>query len=100
LKAEKRTRRINVWLTDAEHKLLLDLATKPRLAEWVRELALGQEPMKKVQKSDPELIRQIALLGNNLNQIARKLNQYEPLAKIEILAELKIISDQMERLSR
>lgn len=46
-------------------------------AVWLRELALNKEvqPQIPMPKCDPELIRSINGIGNNLNQIARKVNQ-------------------------
>ncbi|MCW8966044.1 MAG: MobC family plasmid mobilization relaxosome protein [Candidatus Pacearchaeota archaeon] len=100
MEKEKRTKSIKIRLTPAEHKALLERAKKPRLAEWLRELGLGEKPKKSAPKIDPKLIRELGLIGNNLNQISRRLNSYQPVAKIEILMILKEIRSEIERLSK
>jgi hypothetical protein len=47
---------------------------------------------------DPELLRLLARVGNNLNQIARVVNSGEwgPLQTVEIVAALKKIEQQLE----
>lgn len=96
----KRTKSIKIRVTENEISDLRARSTKPKLAEWMRELCLDQEPRKEIPKADPELIRHLGMIGNNLNQIARKLNSYKPVHQAEILAELKSLSLEMERLSR
>ena len=54
-----------------------------------------KEPKRKYTKVDPNLVFQLSGIGNNLNQIARRLNQKE---KIELLPYLVSIEEQIERL--
>ena len=50
-------------------------------------------------KADPELIRGIALLGNNLNQIARWCNTYKKETEaVEVLFLLLSIQGEMKKL--
>lgn len=56
--------------------------------------------VKKVQKShreytpvDPDLLRQIAIIGNNLNQIARALNKSNATGStIDLIANLSVLT--------
>jgi hypothetical protein len=50
---------------------------------------------KDPKRADPELLRQVAGMGNNLNQIARKLNEGE---KIEVLPHLVNIEAKLDEL--
>ncbi len=98
---EKRSKSIKVRLTQHEHdELMLRGKTKPQLAAWMRELALGEKPKKAVPKVDPELICHLGLIGNNLNQIARKLNTLETFDQIKLLLVLSNIQNEIERLSK
>jgi len=51
------------------------------LAAWLRSLAIGEPLQPKRRRRapfpvvEPELLRQLAGLGNNLNQVARAINQ-------------------------
>jgi len=54
-----------------------------------------KEPKKTYSKVDPNLIRAINAIGNNLNQISRKVNEHQ---KFDVLIELKSIEQQMEQL--
>jgi len=98
---EKRTKEIKIRLTDDEHQRLLERCQRTHLAEWLRELGLGERTPSKRRKLpdvDPQLLRQISGTGNNLNQIARKLNQMESLEaadKIRLLSLLTSIDRQL-----
>jgi len=50
---------------------------------------------KPTPKSDPELIRQISAIGNNLNQISRRVNQGD---KFDVIPHLVAIENQLEQL--
>ncbi|MDW2434307.1 plasmid mobilization relaxosome protein MobC, partial [Escherichia coli] len=39
---EKRTKEIKIRLTDDEHQRLLERSQRTHLAEWLRELGLGE----------------------------------------------------------
>lgn len=82
---EKRTKEIKIRLTDQEHEQLLDRCENTYLAEWLRELGLGRcaTKRKKTPEVDPALLRQVAGIGNNLNQIARRLNQLTGLTPMQ-----------------
>ena len=73
------------------------------LAELIRGLLAGQPPNpdrpairhRPPPKVDPEMIRQVARIGNNLNQIARRCNTGQ---RFEVLAELAEIERELAEL--
>ena len=67
---EKRTKEIKIRLTETEHQRLLDRCDRTHLAEWLRQLGLGEHTSRKRRVPDvaPELLRQVSGIGNNLNQ--------------------------------
>ena len=72
------------------------------LAEWWRRLALGQDVKEKRKRRsppqvDPELLRQLARMGGNLNQIARALNIATKTGNVVDVVELKVLLCSMER---
>ncbi|PAU70306.1 MobC family plasmid mobilization relaxosome protein, partial [Vreelandella alkaliphila] len=82
---------IKVRVTDEEYVALKQRSAKPRLAEWMRETCLdtnGQRKSRSQPRSsaDPALLRQLAGIGNNLNQIARRVNsgQWGPLERVHV----------------
>ncbi|EBF7359507.1 MobC family plasmid mobilization relaxosome protein [Salmonella enterica subsp. enterica serovar Edinburgh] len=92
---EKRTKEIKIRLTDDEHQRLLDRSQRTHLAEWLRELGLGERTpsrRRKLPDVDPQLFRQIVGMGNNLNQIARKLNQMESLRAEDTIRLLSLLT--------
>lgn len=94
---EKRGRTLKVRVTEAEAERLKAEAEEAGISvsELVRKRSLGQEvrqkrkPRKVVHVADPELVRQVARIGNNLNQIARRVNG---LGRIEADALQALIS--------
>ncbi len=88
-----REKEIKIRLSLVEHQKLLDLASPQPLASWIRENALLSRKRRK-PKTDPDLLRQLASIGNNLNQIARSMNMLNlsPAKKIQYLAQLESIS--------
>jgi len=100
----KRTKKIEVRVSEAEYSLLLERKTKTRLAEWVRDTCLGSEPSKKarsIPKVDPALLVALSKIGGNLNQIARHLNMDRTLSaqeKIKVLLELASIEQSLREL--
>ena len=91
---EKRTKEIKIRLTETEHQRLLDRCDRTHLAEWLRQLGLGEHTSRKrgVPEVAPELLRQVSGIGNNLNQIARRLNQTDPLTPAERVSLFAILN--------
>lgn len=73
----KREREIKIRVFESEYQQLLENCPKARLAEWMREYCLGEKPRRsqKPIKLDPILTRQLAGIGNNLNQLAKAVHQ-------------------------
>jgi hypothetical protein len=101
----KRTKEIKIRLTEEEHQELLNRCTKSSLATWMREICLGEKQTKqsKVIEVDSRLLRQLAGIGNNLNQIARLVNQHQykedsTLDRITIVTALASIERELQRL--
>jgi hypothetical protein len=95
---EKRTKEIKIRLTETEHQRLLDRCDRTHLAEWLRQLGLGEHTSRKRRMPDvaPELLRQVSGIGNNLNQIARRLNQTDSLTPSE-RASLLVVLTSLDR---
>lgn len=101
---EKRTRSVKIRLTDEELAILKMHSTRSELARWMREFFLsgGQQDLAATvgggEKSDPELLRQLAAMGNNLNQIARALNNgtWGALDKVAVLTALNRIEQHLK----
>ena len=87
---EKRTKEIKIRLTETEHQRLLDRCDRTHLAEWLRQLGLGEHTSRKRRVPDvaPELLRQVSGIGNNLNQIAKVQNGAGASAKADELERI------------
>ena len=100
----KRQKEIKIRLTDEEHKNLLDRCNTASLASWMRETCLSEKRTKqsKVVEVDPQLLRQLAGIGNNLNQIARIINQQskinEAIDRVAVITALSGIERELQRL--
>ena len=100
---EKRTKEIKIRLTETEHQRLLDRCDRTHLAEWLRQLGLGEHTSRKRRMPGvaPELLRQVSGIGNNLNQIARRLNQLDglnPTERVSLLAVLNSLDRNLGEL--
>lgn len=103
MKKTKRTKEIKIRLTEQEHQALLD-RKKGELAVWIRNTCLEQDipKPKEVRTADPELLRQLARIGGNLNQLARVTNTEQARGDIinllRLTAELATIREQLNEL--
>ena len=97
----KRTKRIEIAVTDEELVALHQRKTKPRLAEWMREVALGEKVNRKqkIKPVDPKLLYEINKIGVNLNQIAHYCNIKKSDANlIEVALLLRSIEQRLRGL--
>ena len=98
----KRTKSIRIRVTDEEHEQLRRRKQQPRLAAWMREhcLAADVAPVHQVARIEPSLLRQLAGIGNNINQIARRVNSsdWTTLDQVKVLAHLVAIERETARL--
>ncbi len=96
---KKRTKRLEIALSEDEYNALLERKTKARLAEWVREVALEQQPKRQPKVIDPTLLFELNRIGVNLNQIARQCNSQRPsIDLVSVLAELRAIEKNLKAL--
>ncbi|MCP6484568.1 MobC family plasmid mobilization relaxosome protein, partial [Klebsiella pneumoniae] len=69
---------------------------------WMRETCLDTRPARSLRLPSigPVLLRQLAGMGNNLNQIARKINggQWSGADRVQVVAALMAIDAELERL--
>ena len=99
-----RTKAVIIRCTEAEHAQLHANKQRSELARWLRELGLSQASSNREHvpqpKLPPEVLRFMAGIGNNLNQIARRVNSGEwgPLDRLRIIAELSAIGRELEEL--
>ena len=98
---EKRTKEIKIRLTEEEHSALLARCPSPKLAEWMRETCLDirKPKARKIPLVDPQLLRALAGIGNNVNQIARHLHN-DPVFTRTKLYELLITIERDMKLVR
>jgi len=100
--AEKRNKMLTMWVTPEEHQRLQARCEGRQLAAWMRQLCLDARPprVSRLPSIDPALLRQLAGMGNNLNQIARKVNAGDMPAgdRVQIVAALAAIDRGLEQL--
>lgn len=100
--AEKRTKMLTLWVTEDEHRRLLERCDGKQLAAWMRQTCLDERQARsgKLPTLAPALLRQLAGMGNNLNQIARKINggQWSGHDRVQTVAALMAIDAGLERL--
>jgi len=100
----KREKVIKIRVSPEELETLRQRCPKARLAEWMREMCLhgggGVKRSGSAPPIDPALLRQLAGIGNNLNQIARRVNSGEwgPVDRVQIIAALAGIERELGEL--
>lgn len=104
MKRPKRTKEIKIRLTEQEYQNLLD-RKQGELAVWIRNICLEQDipkAKKQIKTADPELLRQLAKIGGNLNQITKATNTDQARGDIinllRLTAELATIREQLDEL--
>jgi ABC-type amino acid transport substrate-binding protein len=99
---EHRKKSIKIRVSDSEYDALQALKVGSELATWMRETCLGKKSKRRNPPVgvDPDLLRQLAGIGNNLNQIARQVN-FGTLAEgntVQVLVQLDSIEQQLQAL--
>lgn len=111
-KKEIRSKIIRIRVTESEHQILKDNAEGRQVSPWLRTMGLGTKPEnipkaspkgKKVAPTvDPLLIRELARIGNNLNQLARVANENKKngfdFNALEVLGKLQAMDDELRML--
>lgn len=102
-----RKRYIQIRVTDDELKEIKQRAGNVSTSTFLRQLALDQPiaqppiPSKEVvHKCDPDLIREVNHIGNNINQIARYLNEGNELSNAVLIALLNLQTSLDETVQR
>lgn len=98
-----RDKSIKIRVTADELAKLNAQKTGSELARWMRETCLGNATTRgRVPDADPALLRALAGIGNNLNQIAKRVNTPAiPVADaVPVVVELQRIADALEQLRR
>lgn len=97
-----RKRYIQIRVTEDELQEIKQRAGNVSTSTFLRRLALDQPiaqpptPSREiVHKCDPDLIREVNLIGNNINQIARHLNEGNKLSN-SILIELLNLQNSLD----
>ena len=100
--ADKRSKMLTMWVTEDEHRRLLERCEGKQLAAWMRQTCLDEKPARagKLPSLSPALLRQLAGMGNNLNQMARKINggAWSGHDRVQAVAALMAIDAGLERL--
>lgn len=101
-KKEKRTKSVKIRLFESELQELNELKVGNELATWMRETCLNKKTKRRNPplNIDPGLLRQLAGIGNNLNQLARQANSesMSALDSILIIRYLKVIHLSLEKI--
>lgn len=97
-KRKIRERTIKIRLSQSEYDQLQERKIGKELASWIRTVALGEKVRKPVPTADPELLRQLAKMGGNLNQIAFLANAQARRGDFDALAVLLQLSTIKEQL--
>ncbi len=89
-------------LTDSEYQKISENCQMP-VAKFIRETALGNSIVRRITppRVDPKLIRQIAFIGNNLNQLTKlshQKNNDNELDNLALLSELALIRHALDEL--
>jgi len=106
----RKSKTVGIHLNDEEYaeiKERADTAAARSLGAYIKAIVFhAPVPEKKTIRhtkvADPELIRQLAWIGNNVNQIARVINQSKAISQTEaasLFAVLAIIAEELEALN-
>ena len=97
-----RKRYIQIHVTDDELTAIKERAGNIDTSTFLRTLALDQpiaqppNPSREIiHKCDPDLIREVNRIGNNINQIAKHLNEGNKLSN-SVLIELRNLQTSLD----
>jgi len=100
----KRTKSIKIRLFESELSELNLLKIGNELASWMRDTCLNKKSKRRNPPIDvdPLLLRQLAAIGNNVNQLARLANSKGMAAidSVEIVSVLHDIKAEIEIIRR
>ncbi|MDX1749068.1 MAG: MobC family plasmid mobilization relaxosome protein [Methylophaga sp.] len=82
---------------DADGVTMANFARRQLALDVVNRSPTGSMAYRKFTPVDPDLLRQISRLGNNLNQIARRVNQDDFDTSLELLQALLTIERRLKQ---
>lgn len=102
----KRNQILRIRINDEERETIAKNAgDEVTVSAFVRALALGAKPprtRRPTPSCDPALVRELSRIGNNLNQLARTVNQHRKsgfdMSAAQVLAELSQMSSALEQI--
>jgi len=84
------------YLAKSKNKPLSDIIKLLMSGEELPQtVPIKKEPKRTYSNVDPKLLREINAIGNNLNQISRRINERQ---KFDAVIELSTIERQLEKL--
>lgn len=91
----KRTKQIILRVNEAEYAILHKKKTSATMARFLRDLALGADDKNEqiTHKIPPEVVRILAGVSNNLNQIARNVNIASKYGEMNKLDAVMILTE-------
>lgn len=91
-----RNRKITVRLSEKEREFLGEQADAGgmKIEPYIRELIMGNEVKSRPKEEWAEVVRQVAAVGNNINQIARNTNMGMEVT-VDILKEVLEMQKQI-----
>lgn len=107
-KKELRTKATTIRFTPSEYERIKQAKTERYIADYIRLCVLNPESLKdkadsaiQIQEIDPRLLVQISRIGNNLNQIAKRLNSIDDIAlQVETAIILDLLHQTLNDLKR
>jgi len=106
----RKSKTVGIHLNDDEYatiKARADIAAARSLGAYIKAVVFDtdipeQRTVRHTKVADPKLIRQLAWIGNNVNQISRVINRSKSISQTEsasIFAVLAIIAEELEALN-
>lgn len=94
--------KISVRLTEREHKYLQRQAEKAglKMEPFIRKLIMGADIQPRPPDNVVQLIREINFIGNNINQIAKKVNTENNVSQSQLEEILHLLGEIYREVKR
>ncbi len=95
----KRSRHVSVWMNESEYKHLKSQAQLAGMGidQFIRNLVAGMQLRPRPPDQYTALLRELAAIGNNINQIAHWANAKKSIHEAEIV-EAAVLANKAWRL--
>ena len=93
----KRSRHVSVWMNEAEYKHLKTQLAGMGIDPFIRNLVAGIQLRPRPPDQYTALLRELAAIGNNINQIAHWANAKKSIHEAEIV-EAAVLANKAWRL--